>query len=362
MNHMVHKIQSALESVPDVEERHRKKRIAQINSWEEFMTIKTTLLACVAACAVALPALAADKVELIYSDTVSENDIRTTTLREAFGACLGDEFEFKSYHGATLFKQGTEMTAMQRGNLDMANLAIFDFYNQIPSTAILGTPFLFRDYDHMRAVYNSDVLDGMLAEIEEKAKVKILSFPYIGARHLGYVGDNRIMTPADLEGVKLRMPPGEGWQFVGTAMGASPVPVPFTEVYTALQTGAIDGQDNGFPAVRSMKFDEVINHIGKTAHLIAANEFTISMSKWNSMTEAQQAKVQECADNFEAALDKVTLDQEATLEADMIANGLDVYTPDNAVFQSHVIEVYQNSDYSKDWPAGMIDAIIAIGQ
>jgi TRAP-type C4-dicarboxylate transport system substrate-binding protein len=304
-------------------------------------------------------AVAADKVELIYSDTVQEGDIRTTTLRTAFGECLGDGFEFKSYHGATLFKQGTELTAMQRGNLDMGNLAIFDFYNQVPSTKVLGAPFLFRDYAHMRAVYNSDLLDDMLAEIEQKAKVKILAFPYIGARHLGYKGDKKIMTPADLDGVKLRMPPGEGWQLVGRAMGATTVPVPFSEVYTALQTGAIDGQDNGFPATRAMKFDEVLNHIGKTAHLIAANEFTISMAKWESMTADQQAKVQECATNFEAALDKITLEQEGSLEADMVANGITVYTPDLASFVANVKTVYAAEGQDADWPTGLYDAINA---
>lgn len=305
-------------------------------------------------------AMAADKVELVYSDTVQEGDIRTTTLRTAFGECLGDGFDFKSYHGSTLFKQGTELTAMQRGNLDMGNLAIFDFYNQVPSTKVLGAPFLFRDYAHMRAVYNGDLLNDMLAEIEDKAKVKILAFPYIGARHLGYKGDKQIMTPADLAGVKLRMPPGEGWQLVGRAMGATTVPVPFTEVYTALQTGAIDGQDNGFPATRSMKFDEVLSHIGKTGHLIAANELTISMSKWNSLNAEQQAKVQECAKNFEAALDKITIDQEAELEADMIKNGMVIYTPDLASFVANVKKVYAEEGQDADWPAGLYDAINAI--
>ncbi|MBL4810905.1 MAG: TRAP transporter substrate-binding protein DctP, partial [Rhodobacteraceae bacterium] len=176
--------------------------------------------------------LAQDVVEIIYSDTVSEGDIRTATLRSEFGGCLGDGFDFTSYHGATLIRQGTELTAMQRGNLDMANLAIFDFYNQVPSTSVLGTPFLFRDYEHMRAVYDGDVLDELRAEIEEQAQVKILAFPYIGARHISYVGDREYMTPADLEGVKLRFPGGEGWQFVGSAMGAIPVPIAFTEVYT----------------------------------------------------------------------------------------------------------------------------------
>lgn len=326
-------------------------------------TMRFSLTSSVAAFLVtASMAVAADKVELIYSDTVSEGDIRTATLRDSFGACLGDEFDFKSYHGATLFKQGTELTAMQRGNLDMANLAIFDFYNQVPSTKVLGAPFLFRDYEHMRAVYNSDLLDDMLAEIENEVGVKILAFPYIGARHLGYKGDDRIMTPADLEGVKLRMPPGEGWQLVGRALGATTVPVPFTEVYTALQTGAIDGQDNGFPATRAMKFDEVINHIGKTAHLVAANEFTISMSKWNEMTEAQQSKVTACAKNFEAALDQITLDQEGSLEADMVANGIDVYTPNLDSFVASVKSVYAAEGQDADWPTGLYDAINAVGK
>lgn len=307
-------------------------------------------------------AAAQDKVELIYSDTVQEGDVRTEILRREFGECLGDGFDFKSYHGATLFKQGTELTAMQRGNLDMGNLAVFDFYNQVPETKVLGVPFSFRDYEHMREVWNSGVLDDLLAAIEEKANVKVLANPYIGTRHLGYKGDAEIMTPADLDGVKLRMPPGEGWQLVGRAMGATTVPVPFTEVYTALQTGAIDGQDNGFPATRAMKFDEVLTHIGKTAHLIANNQFTISMSKWNEMNAEQQAKVQECADNFEAALDKVALEEEAALEKDMSANGIVVYDVNKEAFLENVRKVYAEEGQDADWPEGLMDRIVAVGK
>ena len=307
-------------------------------------------------------AAAQDKVELIYSDTVQEGDVRTEILRREFGECLVDGFDFKSYHGATLFKQGTELTAMQRGNLDMGNLAVFDFYNQVPETKVLGVPFSFRDYEHMREVWNSGVLDDLLAAIEEKANVKVLANPYIGTRHLGYKGDAEIMTPADLDGVKLRMPPGEGWQLVGRAMGATTVPVPFTEVYTALQTGAIDGQDNGFPATRNMKFDEVLTHIGKTGHLIANNQFTISKSKWDSMTPEQQAKVQDCATNFEAALDKIAVDDEARLEEDMKANGMVIYTPDLAAFSDNVKKVYAEENQDADWPEGLYDRIQAFGQ
>jgi len=320
-------------------------------------TIKTLLAGTAAASILGGAAAAQDRFELIYSDTVSATDVRSEILANAFGACLGDGFDFQAFHGATLFDQGTELTAMQRGNLDMGNLAVFDFYNQVPSTSILGTPFLFRDFAHMRAVYDSNVLDDMLAEIERVAEVKVLAWPYIGARHIGYVGESRIMTPADLAGVQLRMPPGEGWQFVGEAMGATPVPVPFTEVYTALQTGAIDGQDNGFPATRSMRFDEVLTHIGTTSHLIASNMFTIALDTWNRMTPEQQAIVQGCADAFETAVDQETIRLETELAADMAANGIDVYEPDNAAFRDHVIGVYQASKYSADWPAGLVDAI-----
>jgi len=306
------------------------------------------------------PAHAADKVELIYSDTVPEGDIRTTILRKEFGECLGDGFDFKSYHGATLFKQGTELTAMQRGNLDMGNLSIFDFYNQVPHTAILGVAYLYKDYDHFRRVWSSGVLDELLAEIEDKAKVKVLSNPYIGTRHVNVKGDKDIQVPADLDGVKLRMPGGEGWQFVGEALGANPTPLAFTEVYTALQTGAIDGQDNPLPTDKSMKFYEVTDQIVLTGHLMSNNPFTISMSKWNSLNADQQAKVQECALNFQTALDKNTLENEAQLVDFFKEEGLKVYEPNKEAFRTHVLDYYKNSKYSENWPEGLLDRINAL--
>ena len=111
-----------------------------------------------------------------------------------------------------------------------------------------------------------------------------------------------------------------------------------------------------------MKFDEVINHIGKTYHLIAANEFTISLKKWNSMTPSQQNKVQECANNFEAALDASTLDLEKSLEQDMIKNGMIVYDPDKAAFQEHIVEEYRKAGKDKNWPEGLMEKIVAIGK
>lgn len=321
---------------------------------------RSLLLATAGLSASTLPTLAlaqSRKIELIYSDTVVESDPRATVLKDVFSKNLSPDFDFKPYFGATLFKQGTEPVAMQRGNLHLANLAAFDVQKQIPAWSIVTTPYVFRDHLHMKKVFDSDVGKELFAMMEKQMGIKVLSVPYIGTRHLGLKPKKKIMTPADLAGIKLRMPPGEGWQFVGTAMGANPTPLAFTEVYTALQTGAIDGQDNPMGAVKSMKFYEVSSQIVKTGHLIANNLFAISLSKWNSLNPAQQKNMQEAADKFAAAVTAMALKDDTEQETFMKQQGLEVYTPDLAAFRKHVLEVYSKSKFAADWPAGMLDRI-----
>lgn len=321
--------------------------------------LRRRLLGVAVALAAVVPTLsmAQGKIELIYSDTVPEADMRAAILKDVFGKALGNEFEFKPYFGATLFKQGTEPVAMQRGNLHMANLAAFDVQKQIPAWSIVTTPYVFRDAAHMKKVFASDVGQELFAMVEKQMGIKVLSVPYIGTRHLGLKPKKKVMTPADLAGIKLRMPPGEGWQFVGTALGANPVPVPYTEVYTALQTGAIDGQDNPLGGVKTMKFYEVSSQIVKTGHLIANNLFAISLSKWNSLSVAQQKTLQEAANKFADAISAQAAKDDSELEGFMKQQGLDIYTPDLKTFRTHVLDVYAKSKFANDWPAGMLERI-----
>ena len=104
------------------------------------------------------------------------------------------------------------------------------------------------------------------------------------------------MTPADLAGVNLRMPGTDAWQFLGSALGAAPTPMSFAEVYTALSTGAVDGQDNPLPTVVDAKFYEVTNQIVLTSHLVDLNYIAISAELFNGLTAEQQAIVQAAAD------------------------------------------------------------------
>jgi len=301
-------------------------------------------------------ALAQNKITLTYSDIVPENDARTTILRNAFSA-LGSDFDFKSHHGGTLFKQGTEPVAIQRGNLDMANIASGDVQNQVPQLSLLMVPYLIRDVAHLRKLWASDVGAELNKLLDERIGLRIMANPYIGTRHLGLRTTKKIMKPADLAGVKLRMPPGEVWQFVGTAMGANPTPLPFPEVYTALQTGAIDAQDNALPAVRNMKFYEVSKQISLTGHLVAANHFVISSKKWAAMSADQQRRVQAAASKVEEEISNMALREEAELVAFFKKEGLDVYTPDVPSFRSHVLEQYAKSKYAAGWVPGMMERI-----
>ena len=305
-------------------------------------------------------AFAQVKVVLSYSDTVTDQDPRAVILREVFGGGLGPEFDFKPYFGATLYKQGTEPVAMQRGNLDMANLAAFDIQKQIPAWSIVTTPYLFRDAAHLKRVYDSDVGKLLNKMMEDQMGIKVLGWPYIGTRHLNLKPKKKIMTPADMAGIKLRMPPGEAWQFVGTALGANPSPVAFTEVYTALQTGAIDAQENPLGADKVMKFYEVTSQIILTGHLIANNQFSIALKKWNSLTPAQQQRMQAAADKFSEAITAQALKDESELLDFFKAQGLEIYKPDVGAFRKHVLEVYAKSKYAADWQAGMLDKINAL--
>ena len=99
-----------------------------------------------------------------------------------------------------------------------------------------------------------------------------------------------------MAGIKLRMPGGDAWQFLGRALGANPTPMAYAEVYTGLQTGAIDGQDNPLPNVQNMKFYEVMSQIVLTSHLVGYDLLTVSNKVWNGMSADQQKSFQTAAD------------------------------------------------------------------
>ncbi|MCB2158500.1 MAG: TRAP transporter substrate-binding protein DctP, partial [Rhodobacteraceae bacterium] len=153
--------------------------------------------------------------------------------------------------------------------------------------------------EHQVKVFNDPLMDPFKQKVEDELGVKLLSVMYLGRRQVNLrmpKAERTVMTPADLAGVNLRMPGSDAWQFLGRALGANPTPMAFTEVYTALQTGAVDGQDNPLPTVVDAKFYEVTKQIILTSHLVDLNYIALSKAAWDAMSAEQQAKVQEAAD------------------------------------------------------------------
>jgi TRAP-type C4-dicarboxylate transport system substrate-binding protein len=242
----------------------------------------------------------------------------------------------------------------------MGNIAPQDISKQVPAWSLLTSAYLFRDAKHLTTFFASDLGTQMKKMVEDQLGVKILGPTFFGTRQVGLKPKKKIATPADMAGIKLRMPGGDAWQFLGQSIGANPVPMAYPEVYTGLQTGAIDGQDNPLPNVQNMKFYEVMSQIVLTSHLVGFDLLTINLKLWNGMTPAQQKKVQAAADK---AIDWSTaehLKQEAELAKFFKEQGLEVYEPDVKAFRDHAQKAYLASDAAKSWPPGMLEKINAL--
>ena len=306
-----------------------------------------------------LPAVAQDKPTLRFSAVFSEQDIRAQMMQR-LQESAADLANFELYYGGNLFKQGTELVALQRGNLEMGNIAPQDIANQVPAWSILTSAYLFRDADHLKAFFESDEGGEMKQMAEDQLGIHILGPTYFGTRQVGLRIDKKIETPEDMAGVKLRMPGGDAWQFLGQALGANPTPMAYAEVYTGLQTGAIDGQDNPLPNVQNMKFYEVMKQIALTSHLVGYDLLVISQAAWDAMSPEQQAAFKAAADEAIAWSTAEHLKREQELADFFRAQGLDIYTPNVDAFRTYAQQMYLGSDLSKDWPEGMLDRINAL--
>ncbi|MDP3860941.1 MAG: TRAP transporter substrate-binding protein DctP, partial [Phaeovulum sp.] len=235
------------------------------------MTYSITRRAVLGATAAATMILAAgiaaaqDKIQLRMSTVATETDQRTVALAEVFGPGVAAFANYEAHYNGTLFKQATELEAIARGNLEMAIISAQELASFFPEFSVFTAGYLHRDAAHQVAVFNDPLMDPFKAKVEKELGVKLLTIMYLGRRQLNLRSEGTVMTPADMAGVKLRMPGTDAWQFLGTALGANPVPVAFGEIYTALQTGAIDGQDNPLPTVKDSKFYEVTKQIVLTS-------------------------------------------------------------------------------------------------
>jgi tripartite ATP-independent transporter DctP family solute receptor len=311
-----------------------------------------------------LPGLAQDKIVLRMSTPASDSDQRSLALAGAFGPAVAGFADYQPHYNASLVAQGSELEAIAAGDLEMSIASAQELANFFPEFSIFATGYVHQDAAHQVRVFNDPLMDPFKKKVEDELGVKLLSVMYLGRRHVNLRfprSERNVMTPADLAGVNLRMPGSDAWQFLGKALGANPTPMAFTEIYTALQTGSVDGQDNPLPTVVDAKFYEVTKQVSLTSHLVDLNYIAFSKAVWDKLTPEQQAVVQKAADDAAETGRQAQLKKEEELVTFLKDQGLDIYEPDLKAFRDHVQAQYVGSEFAKSWPEGVLEKINALG-
>lgn len=319
----------------------------------------------VAACALiaATCAAAQPKQVLRISTPAAPEDWHVRMLsvfKDSLEKSAPGRFDVQIHHSGTLFKQGAEPVAMQRGNLEIALVSMQDVAKQIPAYSLFTAGYLIRDPQHLARIYNGPIGDELSRTTDEKMGIHLLQAVYYGTRQLGLRTPRLVKTPADLAGLKLRMPGSKEWLFLGQALGAQATPLPFPEVYMALKTGTIDAQDNPLPTVKAAKFSEVTKQIVLTSHLVDVLQIAISGKVWKALPETDRAKLKAAAQQAARYNDENRLREEKELIEAFRKQGIEVVTPDVAAFRKAVLDAYRKSEAAATWPPGLFERVVAV--
>ena len=306
----------------------------------------------------------ADAKALRISTPGAESEIQSKALvvfKDELEKALPGAFDVQIHYNGTLFAQGTEIEAMQRGNLEVGMISPQEMAALIPEYSIFTNGYLMRDAGHLDAVYDGEVGAEYKTKVGADLGLEIVRSQYLGSRQLVLVKPRDVKTPADLAGLKLRMPGSETWQFLGNALGGNATPLAFEEIYLALQTGTIDGFENPLADVIANKFYEVTKQVVLTDHMVSNTFFTVAKPFWDGLSEDEKTAVETAEAAAKAYNDVEVLKAEADAVKFLQDNGMTVVTPDVASFRDQVQKKFLDSDFAKTWPAGLLDRINAAG-
>lgn len=254
-----------------------------------------------------------------------------------------------SVHTAsTLFKQGTEVQALQRGNLEMSTMTTFEVAQQMPELGFFNRGYLFKDHAHLRRVFDGPLGEEYRKAVAEKMGIEILATHYLGTRQVSLRARRAVKGPADLAGIKLRMPAGPEWLLLGRTLGVSPLPLGMPELYLALKTGTVDGQENPLSIFNAAKLYEVSEQVVLTSHMLQPVFFAIAKPAWAKLSAAQQTLLQSAARKAAKAGDDGRLADEASIIDAIKQRGLSVDAIDLAPFRAAADKAYVG-DAVKAW-------------
>ena len=266
----------------------------------------------------------------------------------------GGRYKIQTFYSGALGAERESVEGVQLGTLDLTLTSTGPLPNFVPEVAILDIPFLFRDYTHARAVLDGPIGQEMLQKFPPKGMVGLV-WAENGFRQM--TNNKRpINTPEDLKGLKMRTMENPIHIEAYRQFGIQPTPMAFTEVYTALQQGTVDGQENPLSVITSAKLDQVQKNLSMTGHVYSPAIILMNKAQWDKLAPADRevflAAAREAVKVNRARVDA----DERKAIAELRAKGMVVIEyVDKSKFQAALAPVY--ADFGKRFGQDNIDRI-----
>jgi tripartite ATP-independent transporter DctP family solute receptor len=296
-----------------------------------FANLTRMAAACALAALMGTSALAQDVTLKLGHLANEENIWHKAALKfgEEVAALTEGRVAVEVYPNETLGKEIDVINGMQLGTADMT-ITGESLQNWAPKAALLALPYGYKSLEHMDGVASGEVGQQIVDEIIANAGIRPLTYFARGPRNLS--SNREITSPDQLNGFKLRVPNVPVFVAAWQAIGANPTPMAFSEVFTSLQNGTIEGQENPLALFKSGGFYEVQKVVNKTEHVRSWIYLTIAERSWEKLSEADQAAVLEAAKRTQAFERDLFLADEAALVADLESRGVTFVEVDQAAF------------------------------
>jgi len=253
------------------------------------------------------------------------------------------ELVIRVFPAEQLGKENDLVLQVKSGALDISAPSLPSLSALLPALEIASAPFLWQSWAEADKIIKGPAFQPLFDELAEKQNVLMLTKTfYWGWRNLT-TGNKAVRTPQDLAGLKIRVPESPVWVEMIRAAGAAPTPIPFGEVYTALQQRTVDGQENPIPTIYSRKFYEVQGHLSLTRHMLQSNTMIINKRSFEKLSPAhQQVLIEEAATVAEKNL-QLQQEREVAMLEEIRKSGKTAVldNPDRDAFAAKMEPAYQ---------------------
>jgi tripartite ATP-independent transporter DctP family solute receptor len=274
-------------------------------------------------------------------------------------AKLGNKAKVVVYGSSQLGGDKELLQKLKLGTVDIA-LPSTVMSSEADLFGVFEMPYLVKDRAHMQRI-ERDVFWSTLAPAAEAKGLKVIAVWENGYRHITN-SKRPINTPVDLQGIKLRVPEGKWRVKMFQAYGANPSPMKFSEVFTALQTGVMDGQENPFTQIYSAKFQEVQKFLSLTGHVYTPAYATVGAKKWASLPEEVRQTLEQTAKETQAFVYAKAARDDEDLLGKIKSAGVQVNAPNKDAFIAASKPVYEEFAKEVKGAKEVIDRAIALGK